>query len=777
MEEMFLKILNMSITATYVMIAVLVLRLLLKRAPRWISYALWSLVLFRLVCPVSISSTFSVFGRIGKTASAGGGLEHIPENIGMMATPQADIGTTSINTVINNVLPAATPTASANPLQIIIFIGACIWLVGIALMLIYSVVSYLRLKHRVVEATLVSGNMFETDKISSPFVCGLINPKIYLPVGLSDNERDYVLRHEQTHISRRDYIIKPLAFLVLSMHWFNPFMWLAFILMSRDLEMSCDEKVVSGLDSEGKVGYSSALIQLAMKRPILAGSPLAFGESGAKWRIKNVLNYKKPAFWILIVAIVIVVTAGFSLLTDPISKASSQDYDLSNFFVNGYYLGADINEMDTSLLTPTEPLNIKDGYDFNFEEIRYSTDEQTGRIRKMFVNVYENGVISLLVARANGQDNVSLDSNETYQIEGIEAILGKGKTGWHDREQRLRYMEYQQDERQLSATVRFVYTDGTDNGITHRLVWVIAESSLPYPMPFSKLTLNDIRALSQKGDTLTFEDFSTYKGGDASSNLNYHIMVYSVEGGYRLIVRTDGSKIDSTALESIWESGGSGIDIRFSDVNEFIKAHPSSESKPNATPSMGSPNNQIPITNEGYMTFAKDIVEKYYKNKDLAENNDFSKEVSNDTLKLLNAKIELGQMQNDTLGYTYRDYQISVTPYLTEKWVESETEILLYLRVERTWFYDNELYIEKNINKTTNSEVLKITVSKNVGNDLKMTECYDLYESITLGPIDQLYQKAKASGLDIDTIIDDYKKDFKESLIQKKNQMNMNNWD
>lgn len=325
MAELFVKIVNMSITATYVLAAVLVLRLILNRAPKWISYALWSLVLFRLVCPVSISSTFSIFGGLGKSASTGGGIEYIPANIGMMAAPQADIGTASVNTVINGALPAATPTASVSPMQILVFIGACIWLTGIAVMLIYSIVSYLRLRHRMAEATLLlSGNIFETDKISSPFVCGILRPRIYLPVGLSGNGRDYVLRHEQTHIVRKDHLIKPFAFLVLSVHWFNPFIWLSFFLMSRDLEMSCDEKVISSLDSEGKTGYSLALMQFAMKRPIPAGSPLAFGESGAKGRIRNVLNYKKPAFWILIVAVVIVITAGFILLTDPVDKAPSQ---------------------------------------------------------------------------------------------------------------------------------------------------------------------------------------------------------------------------------------------------------------------------------------------------------------------------------------------------------------------------------------------------------------------------------------------------------------------
>ncbi len=306
METSFLKVLNMSIAASYVMVAVLILRLALKRAPKRISYSLWSVVLFRLVCPVSLSSAFSVFARLGKTTSSGG-IEYIPP----------DIGVSGANTVVGNLLPAATPEAGANPLQIIIFAGACVWLAGIAAMLIYSVVSYLRLQRRTSEATLLFDNVFETDEIASPFVCGFTRPKVYLPVGLSDGDRDYVLRHERTHIDRKDHLVKPFSFLVLSVHWFNPFMWLAFLLMSCDMEMSCDERVVRDLDADGRAGYSSALVHLAVKRPILAGSPLAFGESGTQERVKNVLNYRKPAFWVSALAIIAVIIAAACLLTNP----------------------------------------------------------------------------------------------------------------------------------------------------------------------------------------------------------------------------------------------------------------------------------------------------------------------------------------------------------------------------------------------------------------------------------------------------------------------------
>ena len=330
MEELFLKILNMSITATYVLIAVLILRLLLRRGPKWISYSLWSLVLFRLVCPVSFSSVFSIFGRIGKTTSIKSNLEHIPEDIGRMALPQVEIVPGSINTVVNNALPAQTPAASVNPMQILIFIGACIWLTGIAAMLLYSAVSYMRLKYRLQDATLLWGNVFETDKITSPFLCGLIKPKIYLPVGLNENEENYVLYHEQTHIARKDHLIKPLAFLVLSVHWFNPFMWPAFILMSRDLEMSCDERVISKLDSEGKAGYSTALMRLAMKRPMLAWSPLAFGESNVKRRIRNVLNFKKPAGWVVAVSVILAILLGIGCAANPADATEPASIPQSN---------------------------------------------------------------------------------------------------------------------------------------------------------------------------------------------------------------------------------------------------------------------------------------------------------------------------------------------------------------------------------------------------------------------------------------------------------------
>ncbi|MEA4933843.1 MAG: M56 family metallopeptidase, partial [Lawsonibacter sp.] len=243
MYELVFKILNMSITATFMALAVIFLRLLLRRAPKWISYALWGVVLFRLVCPFSFSSEFSLLGGIGAPSAESGVVSYIPENLVHTATPQVNMIFPGVNETINSSLPQGEEQLVADPLEAPAAMATCLWLLGVAAMLVYSVTSYVLLKRRLSDATLLEGNVFETDAITSPFVCGLIKPRIYLPVGLPVPERGYVLLHERTHIRRRDYLVKPLAFLALSTHWFNPVMWLSFRLMCRDMEMSCDERV------------------------------------------------------------------------------------------------------------------------------------------------------------------------------------------------------------------------------------------------------------------------------------------------------------------------------------------------------------------------------------------------------------------------------------------------------------------------------------------------------------------------------------------------------
>lgn len=306
MERIFLSVLNMSMTASFVIAAIILARIPLKKAPKIISYSLWAVAGFRLVFPFTLESAFSLL-PFNSTP--------IPQDIAMQAVPRINSGITVIDKAVSAALPAPTPVTSINPLQIWIFIGTCIWLFGIAVLLIYSFISIVVLKRRLRGATLIEGNLYEADNLKTPLVIGLFKPKIYIPAGLTDEEHCYIVLHERTHIRRHDHAVKMFAYLVLCLHWFNPLAWMAFVLMGADMEMSCDECVIRKLGGEIKSAYSLSLVRVASGRKILNGSPLAFGEGGMKERIKNVLNFKKPSRVIITLAILLVtvMSAGFAV--------------------------------------------------------------------------------------------------------------------------------------------------------------------------------------------------------------------------------------------------------------------------------------------------------------------------------------------------------------------------------------------------------------------------------------------------------------------------------
>jgi len=348
MSELFLTVLNMSLTASYVILFVIIVRLLLKKAPKFISYVLWGVVAFRLIIPFSFESVFSLMPRNTNAVP-------IPHEIIYQQSPKINSGIEVVDSFVNNSLPAPTIEASVNPLQIYVEIGAYIWVFGIIALLVYSLVSVLLLKRQLKGAQLIEKNIFEANNLKTPFLLGLIRPKIYLPVGLNGEERSYILLHEQTHIHRKDHIIKTLAFLIVSIHWFNPLVWIAFILMSTDMELSCDERVLKVMNEDIKKPYANSLLSLATGRHILNGSPLAFGEGNVKGRIKNVLNYKKPRFWILFFSIIIVVTIGIGLVANPKSNVNNDD-QITSFareFINKnivhYESNPEVNIIDSKI--------------------------------------------------------------------------------------------------------------------------------------------------------------------------------------------------------------------------------------------------------------------------------------------------------------------------------------------------------------------------------------------------------------------------------------------
>lgn len=313
MESLFLQILNMSITATWIVLAVCVLRLILKKAPKWVNVALWGLVAFRLVCPFSFESVLSLLPSA----------QTVPTDITMTAEPVIHSGIPALNSTINPILSdsfAPNPGDSANPLQVVTFIAAVVWIAGMVGMLLYAAISFLRLHKKTKESIVLEGNVFVCDRIDTPFILGLFRPRIFLPSDMVENDVNHVLAHENAHLARRDHWWKPLGFLLLTVHWFNPVLWAGYVLLCRDIELACDEKVIRNMDVQNKKDYSSALINCSVSRKSIAACPLAFGEVGVKNRIKTVLHYKKPTLWILIAAVLVSCIAAVCLLTNPVSK-------------------------------------------------------------------------------------------------------------------------------------------------------------------------------------------------------------------------------------------------------------------------------------------------------------------------------------------------------------------------------------------------------------------------------------------------------------------------
>lgn len=315
------RLLNMSLTASIAIVLVILLRFVLKKAPKVISYALWGIVLFRLLCPVSIGSTFSVF-NLFETPTEDSGfitsvIEYVPTDIVHTEYPSVVVPVPGVSDAINEVLPQGEEQLRADPLEAPVSIATYVWMAGVLGMAIYSVMSYAQLRQKLRVVVPLRENIFIADDIKSPFVVGLFRPKIYLPCNLGEQEQEYIILHEKHHIKRLDHVVKALAFMALAIHWFNPLVWVAFILAGKDMEMSCDEAVIRQVGSDVRADYSASLLTLATGRRIIAGTPLAFGEGDTKGRIHNLSKWKKPAVWIVILSVILCVVLAVCLMTNP----------------------------------------------------------------------------------------------------------------------------------------------------------------------------------------------------------------------------------------------------------------------------------------------------------------------------------------------------------------------------------------------------------------------------------------------------------------------------
>jgi beta-lactamase regulating signal transducer with metallopeptidase domain len=355
--------------------------------------------------------------------------------------PKIDTGISGINQLVNGSLPPASPAfVSTNPLQIWLFIGSIIWLLGIALMLAYSLVSLRKLRKGLHNAVNSGGNIYLSDRVDTAFVLGLLRPKIYLPTTLSQREAEYILLHEQTHIKRCDHIIKVISFLLLCVHWFNPLVWLAFILMSKDMEMACDEAVIQQLGSGVKQDYSSSLLSLTSRRRMASATPLAFGEGDTKGRIRHVLGYQSPAFWVLALTTLILICVSVGLMTNPKEAASPKtgpaglwesrtqyvgDHVAVSSIVGGLNFPEGLRYQGLELLTSSEPYGIKVSFETDTQSRNLHTDAEHQ------VTFQQNTVLLFSLIENAGQITFTVDDGQSpYSIDytrpWAEALMGGG---------------------------------------------------------------------------------------------------------------------------------------------------------------------------------------------------------------------------------------------------------------------------------------------------------------------------------------------------------------
>ncbi|MBR5528054.1 MAG: hypothetical protein IKV97_03555 [Clostridia bacterium] len=522
MNILFLKTVNASITASWLILAVIILRLFLKKTPKWIRVALWGVVAFRLVCPFSFESTFSLIPSA----------ETIPLNIETNMAPTIHSGIDIINKTVNpQIIHSNTPAdgASINPLQITVGIFENLWILGIALMLIYSVISYAKLRRKVRTAVRYKDNIFLTENVVSPFVLGIIKPRIYMPFTMA-SDAEYIIAHELAHLSRMDHLWKPMGFAILTIHWFNPLMWLAYVLLCRDIELACDEKVIKKLNCNERADYTQTLLACSINRRMIAACPLAFGEIGVKARIRSVLHYKKPSFWIVISAFIICAAVAFCFLTDPVAfhfdtetdiivSASCIDTRNTSSAVTANMNRAQIDELASRL----------SGIKNSKRSDRYSGLTPAYKINALMQND-EHIIISSYSLSENAVVDITHNGN------------------------------------------RYVVNDEDFKDYVSR---ICTRNDVTYAKP--TLTLNDVVTLSKKAGALTWSDFEQYNYVETGSGL--YIRVYRIDDTFELWIGGSGPESEPMYIYlALANDIETRIEIRNdSGIEEFINDHRSSQ--------------------------------------------------------------------------------------------------------------------------------------------------------------------------------------------------------
>ncbi len=378
MSAAFFKIFNMSVTASWLIVAVVLARFLLQKAPKWVSCLLWALVAVRLICPFSFKSALSL---VPSTETV--------NTTEYSARPYIQSGIDVIDDAANSYLGShyyegvtvAPRDSLSNPLNVI----SVIWMIGMAAMLLYALISYLKLRKNVSACVPAGKGIYACDDVRTPFILGVFRPRIYVPSDMAGGTLENVIRHEKAHLARGDHWWKPLGFLLLAVYWFNPLCWIAYVLLCRDIELACDERVIRNMDEKSVAGYSQALLDCSLPTKAITACPLAFGEVGVKERVKDILSYRKPAFWIIIAAIVVCIAITVFLMTDPFRKSdlpklignsSATAYDAPG--AEWYY---ELNQRDKELLANC----VSSAAILNADQLKERTKESAGASNELLI--------------------------------------------------------------------------------------------------------------------------------------------------------------------------------------------------------------------------------------------------------------------------------------------------------------------------------------------------------------------------------------------------------
>lgn len=598
MTELFLDIVNMSISAGWLVLAVLALRLVLKKAPKWVNVLLWGIVAVRLICPFSIESALSLIPS----------KETISPEIMMDWTPEISTGVEALDQVVNPVIStsfAPNPGTSANPLQILIPVAANLWLLGVLILLAYTAIGYLSLRLKLRTAVILRDNIFQCETVSSPFVLGILKPRIYLPYAMDGKNLAHVIAHEQAHIRRKDHWWKPLGFLLLTVYWFNPLMWLAYILLCRDIELACDEKVIAELGNEQRADYTQALVTCSVNRRMIAACPLAFGEVGVKERVKSVMNYKKPAFWIVVVAVIACVVVAVCFLTDPETNPENLPT------VEQVYLAISTKGKDFGVGLKRQPReNIVDYWgEPDNSAVDSSSDawilNGLGEVIVYYDQSNHVADVEVRISDESTPDRITFEAEVLEFYDGY--ILVKLEPSWaFNSADRIEVPLMNMDpalEPQVGDLIEVSYSGEILETYPARLkevysIRVIAETT--------KLTLNDVIILSQYGYDLSWSDFDDFDYIETGSGL--YIRVYEINDLFQLMI--GGGSPDSDPMYIYLKSNDGTddrIDIRDGGVTEFISEHNTATVNFTGNLNLGLNAEIVEIDSSNHILYVKDM--------------------------------------------------------------------------------------------------------------------------------------------------------------------------